>query len=157
MNCLNSWSERNCLKINKDKSKIIHFRRPSTFNFSCGDLNLDITSQYKYLELLVHEHLDYNFTAKAATQTRSRALGLLIAKTKTFGGLPFGNFSRLYDSSVFSVISYGASLGALGNILALTQYNIELSLGSCLIILFYYFLFFRFLLKNDTSIINRDQ
>ena len=32
LNCLNSWSERNCLKINKDRSKIIHFRRLSTFH-----------------------------------------------------------------------------------------------------------------------------
>ena len=33
LNCLNSWSERNCLKINKDKSKIIHFRRSLMFDF----------------------------------------------------------------------------------------------------------------------------
>ena len=136
LNCLNSWSERNCLKINKGKSKVIYFRRPSTSrstsNFLCGDLNLDITSQYKYLGLLVHEHLDYNITAKAVAQSASHALGLLTAKTKTFGGLPFGTLSRLYDSTVFFVISYGASIcivlqfGAPGNILAFTQYNIEL-------------------------------
>ena len=75
LNCLNSWSERNCLKINKGKSKVIYFRRPSTSrstsNFLCGDLNLDITSQYKYLGLLVHEHLDYNITAKAVAQSAS--------------------------------------------------------------------------------------
>ena len=82
LNCLNSWSERNCLKINKDKSKIIHFRRPLMFDFSCGDLNLDITSQYKYLGLLVNEHLDYNITAKAVAQAASRALGLLLRKLK---------------------------------------------------------------------------
>ena len=43
-------------EINKDKSNIIYFKRPSaswaTLYFSCGDWNLDITSQYKYLRLL---------------------------------------------------------------------------------------------------------
>ena len=62
------------------------------------------------LGLLFNEHLDYSITAKAVAQTAGRALGLLIAKTKTFGGLPFGTFSRLYDSTVFSMISFGASI-----------------------------------------------
>ena len=55
LNCLNSWSKQNCLIINKDKSKIIYFKRPLTsctlFSFSCVDWNLDITSLYKYLRL----------------------------------------------------------------------------------------------------------
>ena len=45
LNYLHDWSERNGLKINKDKSKIVHFRRPSVqrsvFNFPCGELRLD--------------------------------------------------------------------------------------------------------------------
>ena len=47
LNCLALWCERNCLKINKDKSKILHFRRPtsqrSNFVFFCGDIHLDFT------------------------------------------------------------------------------------------------------------------
>ena len=114
LKCLHDWSERNGLKINKDKSKIVHFRRASVprsvFNFSCGDSNLEITQQYKYLGLILQEHLDYSVTAKAVAQSASRALGLLIAKAKAYGGFPFGTFTRLYDSTVNSVISYGASI-----------------------------------------------
>ena len=114
LNCLNEWSARNGLKIYKDKSKIVHFRRlsvqRSVFNFSCGELRLDLIQQYKYLGLILHEHLDYSITAKAVAQSASRALGLLIAKAKANGGFPFGTFTRLYDYTVNSVISYGASI-----------------------------------------------
>ena len=55
-------------------------------------------------------HLDYSITAKAVAQSASRALGLLIARAKACGAFPFGTFTRLYDSTVNSVISYGASI-----------------------------------------------
>ena len=83
-------SARNGLKINKDKSKIVHFRRlsvqRSVFNFSCGEMRLDLIQQYKYLGLILHEHLDYSITAKAVAQSASKALGLLIAKAKAYIG-----------------------------------------------------------------------
>ena len=51
LDCLHRWCERNCLNINKDKSKIIHFRRQSSLrsnvSFTCGDLSLDYVSHYK--------------------------------------------------------------------------------------------------------------
>ena len=114
LDCLHQWCEKNCLKINKEKSKILHFRRPSSprsnFVFTCGDQILDYSSQYKYLGLILQEHLDFSITAKAVAQSASRALGLVIAKTKTYGGFPFGTYSKLYDSTVNFVISYGASI-----------------------------------------------
>ena len=72
-------------------------------------VSLDYVSHYKYLGLVLHEHLDFNVTAKCVAQSTSRALGLVIAKAKAFGGFPFGTFSKLYDATVSSVISYGAS------------------------------------------------
>ena len=78
-------------------------RRGSLFHFSCGESTLDITQQYKYLGLILQEHLDYSITAKAVAQSASRALGLLIAKAKAYGGFPFGTFTRLYDATVNSV------------------------------------------------------
>lgn len=114
LDCLYRWCERNCLKINQEKSKIVHFRRQSSVrsnvSFTCGNLSLDYVSHYKYLGLVLHEHLDFNVTAKSVAQSASRALGLVIAKTKAYGGFPFGTFSKLYDSTVSSVISYGASI-----------------------------------------------
>ena len=49
-------------------------------------------------------------TAKCVAQSASRALGLVIAKANAFGGFPFWTFSKLYDATVSSVISYGAAI-----------------------------------------------
>ncbi len=37
-----------------------------------------------------------------------RALGLIIAKSKSLGSMPYDVFVKLYDSMVWPVISYGA-------------------------------------------------
>ena len=49
-------------------------------------------------------------TAKLVAQSAGRALGLLIAKFKSLGGMPFDVYSKLYDSLVWPVIAYGAAL-----------------------------------------------
>ena len=41
-----------------------------------------------YLGLMLHENLDLNITARTVAQSASRALGLLIAKSKALGGMP---------------------------------------------------------------------
>ena len=53
---------------------------------------------------------DYKVTAEAVTKSASRALSLLICRSKSLGGLPYNCFSKLYESSVMSIIRYGASI-----------------------------------------------
>jgi hypothetical protein len=48
--------------------------------------------------------------ASAVSQAAHRALGLLIAKDKTQGGMPFDCFSKLYDHLVQPIIDYGAGI-----------------------------------------------
>ena len=43
-------------------------------------------------------------------QSASRALGLLIAKCKSLGGMPFNVVTKLYDALVWPVIAYGAAI-----------------------------------------------
>ena len=43
-------------------------------------------------------------------QSATRALGLLISKFKQTGGMPFEVYKKLFDSTVWSVISYGAAI-----------------------------------------------
>ena len=49
---LNQWCHKWRMKINQTKSKVIHFRCKKTkqtiSNFKCGDISLDVTSEYKY-------------------------------------------------------------------------------------------------------------
>ena len=99
----------NCLKSN-----IVHFRAPSQrrteYVFTCCDENLRVTDRYMYLGLMLHENLDLNITARTVAQSASRALGLLIAKSKALGGMPYKVFTKLYDTVVWPVISYGAAV-----------------------------------------------
>ena len=64
--------------------------------------------RHTYLGITLNEFLDYNVTAKAVAQSSSRALGLLIAKLKCMGEMPYDVFTKLYDAVVWSVINYGA-------------------------------------------------
>ncbi len=97
-----------------DKSKVMHFRPPSTplteETFSCGTANIDITDQYKYLGLVLSDHLDFAVTAKHVAKSAGRALGSLIAKSKAYGGLPFECYTKLYNSLILPIIMYGAAV-----------------------------------------------
>ncbi len=59
---------------------------------------------------MFNEHLDKNMMAKLVAKSANRALGLLIAKCKAFGGIPHDVFTKLYDSLVAPVIEYAAAI-----------------------------------------------
>ena len=111
---LNLWCINNKMEINQGKSKIMHFRNPSTPRteriYACGESILEIVDSYMYLGLLLTQHLDYSLMAKQVSSSASRALGLLISKCKSAGGLQFATFTKLYDSTVGSIIAYGAAV-----------------------------------------------
>ena len=111
---LNVWCQNNGIKINEQKSNVIHFRPKSIPQsdhiFKCGDKCLKTVKQYIYLGILLSEHLDYNDMATHVSKSANRALGLVIAKSKSFGGLPFSSFTKLFDTMVWSVVSYGAAI-----------------------------------------------
>jgi len=117
LDCTGAWCERNKLQINQTKSKIIHFRNPSVpisqRTFTCGNVELEITDRYRYLGLVLDEHLNYNSTAKVVAQSATRALGLVIAKSKQSGGMEYNVFKKLYDNLVQPIITYGAAIWGL--------------------------------------------
>ena len=55
--------------------------------FICGNDTISYVDNYTYLGVILTEHLDFDYMAKKVAQSASRALGLLIAKAKLFGGL----------------------------------------------------------------------
>lgn len=111
---LYDWCNLNDKNINYSKSNIVHFRPPSCLSakhvFTCGSDTLKIVDRYKYLGLVMQEHLDLNVMVKAVAQSASRDLGLVIAKCKSMGGVPYDLFTRLYDTVVWPVISYGSAV-----------------------------------------------
>ena len=92
----------------------MHFRcvssKRSDFKFSCGDISLDVVSQYRYLGVILTEHLDYAVTVKSVSQVASRAFGSLVCKFKHFGGFPYVTYSKLYDSLVWPIVDYSCSI-----------------------------------------------
>lgn len=114
LDVLSSWCSNNFLSINFEKSNIVHFRNmstPRTTNtFKIGNNIVQIASHYQYLGLLLTEFLDYNEMAKAVSKSANRALSLLIVKTKANGGFQYSTFTKLFDTLVWPVISYGASI-----------------------------------------------
>ena len=82
----------------------------TVFSFSGGNDKLTVVDKYVYLGLTLDEFLDYNTMAKMVAQSASRALGLLIAKCKSLGGMPFNVFTKLYDALVWLLITYGTAI-----------------------------------------------
>ncbi len=66
----------------------------SNYTFTYGDLPIVISDRYKYLGLILTEFLDYHITASIVAKTAGRTLGLLIAKYKAFGGLPYDCYTK---------------------------------------------------------------
>jgi len=111
---LNTWCLTWNVKINEQKSKVMHCRsssNPITKQvFHCGDKCLEMCSKYKYLGMVIDEHLDFSVMAKQVAQSAHRALGLLIAKDKAQGGFTFDIYTSLYNSMVSSIIDYGSAI-----------------------------------------------
>ena len=114
LNELHEWCEKWGMVVNGKKTKIVHFRPKqrsrTAYKFVCGTQHIEMTDSYKYLGLVLDENLNFDITVKAVAQSAHRALGLLIAKDRAHGGMPFHIFSSLYDTLVQPIISYGASV-----------------------------------------------
>ena len=99
-NIVNTWCSKSKIKINSEKSKVVHFRpnsKPRThYIFKCGDDTVEVVDKYKYLGLILTEYLDYKFMADTVAKSASRALGFLISKSKSMGGVPFRCFTKLH-------------------------------------------------------------
>ena len=80
--------------------------------FKCGADEIMTVDRYSYLGITLIEFLGYDkdLTAKIIAQSASRALGFSIAKYKNMGGMPFDVFTKLFDSLVWPIISYGAAI-----------------------------------------------
>ena len=114
LNVLHKWCQTWDVMVNTDKSQVVHFRKKNTpqtmVEFKLSNKSLDKVNKYKYLGLVLDFSLDYNVTASVVAKSASRALGLLISKAKSMGGLSYNCFSKLYESCVIPIIRYGASI-----------------------------------------------
>ena len=114
LNRVHDWCSGWRVELNGRKTQVVHFRNKSvpctSTSFTCGVLELAISSHYKYLGIVFNEHFDMAFTAKAVAQSASHALGLIISKCKAAGGFPYREFTKLCESVVRPVMEYGSSI-----------------------------------------------
>ncbi len=54
--------------------------------------------------------MDLNITVRYVAKAAQRALGVLVAKSKSQGGLPFRVFTNIYDSRAQPILDYGAAI-----------------------------------------------
>ena len=111
---LDDWCKKWDVLVNSDKSQVVHFRamkkEETMCDFVLGGVSLAKVAKYKYLGLVIDYKLEYKTTAEAIAKSASRALGLLISKAKSLGGLSYNCFSKLYESNVIPIIRYGAAI-----------------------------------------------
>ena len=96
---LSEWCGKWRLTINSDKTKIIHFRPLSqtrcNFNFTCGNIEVDLTDRYKYLGFWFQENLDMKFATSELAKSAGRALSALYAKLKSAGGMAYDVYKKV--------------------------------------------------------------
>lgn len=118
---LERWCVKWQMSINISKSKIIHFRPPSTvktdYYFHIGINQLEIVHEYKYLGIIVSEHLDYDVTANVLAKAGGRALSALYSKFQKLKGLNLKTYSKLYNTGVTPVLDYCAGVWGYRNFL----------------------------------------
>ncbi len=85
--CVEMWCKKWRLKVNTDKTKVVNFRsnrkRCSEFNFTFDNSPLNVVNKYKYLGIILEEHLDFNLTASVLANAAGRAFGAVRSKFKT--------------------------------------------------------------------------
>ncbi len=108
------WSLKWRIKFNVNKSNVMHIRQPhvnkTNFRFLLGKCVMSIVNQYKYLGVVLNEHIDYNVTAQVLADAGNRALGAIINKYKKLNGLGFFTYSKLYQAGVCPILDYGSEV-----------------------------------------------
>ncbi len=111
---VHSWCTKWQLGVNKNKTKVMHFRKTRTMrcktNFYIGKHKLEYASEYKYLGVMLNEYLNFNVTADVLSKASVRALGALINKFYTMRDMGFKTYTTLYNTLVSPVMNYGAEI-----------------------------------------------
>jgi hypothetical protein len=98
------------MSINQEKTNIIHFRpkhsQTTGFTFKFEESPLHLVNQYKYLGIMLSEHLDYGTTAELLAGAANRALGTVINKFNHHRNTGYNIFTKLYFTNVCPILDY---------------------------------------------------
>ena len=114
LNSFNNWCKKFSLHINVEKSQILHFRNKKSartdFQFNIGNLLLEKVYKYKYLGVVLGEHLSYSNIADILCNSATRALGALNSKTRNCKDCSFATYSHLFSSGISQILYYTSSV-----------------------------------------------
>ncbi len=90
------------------KTKIVRHRiksqSKSTFNFKYNTNQVGFVSQYKYLLVIMDEHLDFKTVASVLLGSRCRALGSVYIKLKKLQCLGYYTYTMMYHNGVTPIL-----------------------------------------------------
>lgn len=98
------------MNLNITKTKVVHFgmearsRARSTTKFTLGKEEIAYKEQYKYLGLILTEHLEWDAAFQEIVSKANRALALLNHRTRMCGGLHTNIYTMLFNQLVQPII-----------------------------------------------------
>jgi len=114
LHVLENWCLSWNMKVNVSKTKIIHFRPKSmpisNFIFTLNNDTLETTSTYKYLGIILDEHLTFEENINILSASGTRALGSIFNKFYQAKGFGYSAYSKLYHSCVTPITDYCSAI-----------------------------------------------
>ena len=114
LNIVADWCVKWRLVVNNDKTQIVHFRKPSVerseFTFMFGRFGLVYAKSYKYLGLILDEHMNFKEGTQVLSDSAGRALGSVLNKVKACKDLGYYTYTQLYQSCVCPVSDYASGV-----------------------------------------------
>jgi len=112
------WTCKWRMKVNIDKSKIMHFRKKRTqrtqFAFKYGvNCNIEICTSYKYLGIILDEYLDFDKCSDVLAESAGRALGSIITKFKKYN-VGYSTYTKMFDTNVLPILNYSSEIWGFG-------------------------------------------
>ncbi len=110
LNGLMNWCKKWRMKINVNKSKVVHYRTKGSaatdVKFKLDNCEVEVVKQYKYLGMILDSSLDFLSTAKVLADSAGRALGAVMSKFKSNKGLGFNTYTKMFHTGVCPILDY---------------------------------------------------
>ena len=114
LNLVYNWCLTWRLKVNNDKTNIVHFRptrqQKTNYDFKYGEHAITMTHEYKYLGIILDEHLKFDSCIAALASAGGRALGAIISKFKELKNVSYNTYTKLYNSGVAPILEYSCAV-----------------------------------------------
>ena len=111
---LDRWCKKWRMRVNVSKTKIVHFRTTkqprTTFQFNLNNETVECVDKYKYLGIILDEHLNFNVTASVLASSANRALGSIYTRFNKLKGLGLNTFTTLFNSGIAPILDYCAGI-----------------------------------------------